>query len=105
VLSWYAAESAGQCGPCLYGLADLAAGAAPVSAATASDADMAGIRRWADQIEGRGGCRHPDGATQLLRSAISVFGADLDGHLAGVPCRRALAEPTVRVPTSATTWR
>jgi NADH:ubiquinone oxidoreductase subunit F (NADH-binding) len=86
VLGWYAAESAGQCGPCVFGLSDLAAGAVRLGAATAGPDDLARMRRWADQIEGRGGCHHPDGATRLLRSAFSVFRADLDRHLSGLPC-------------------
>jgi NADH:ubiquinone oxidoreductase subunit F (NADH-binding) len=105
VMAWYAAESAGQCGPCVFGLADLAAGSGAVGAATADPADLSRIRRWADQIEGRGGCRHPDGATRLLRSALRVFGADLDRHLAGAPCAGAYARPALYVPRPSTTWR
>ncbi len=67
ILAWYAAESAGQCGPCRYGLADLAAGAAaltspsPGPGATGPPNHVAQLRRWSDQIEGRGACHHPDG--------------------------------------------
>jgi NADH:ubiquinone oxidoreductase subunit F (NADH-binding) len=105
MLAWFAAESAGQCGPCLYGLADLAAGAATVASGAGQPAHLAQIRRWAGQIDGRGGCHHPDGAVRLLRSALSVFGADLDHHLAGRPCPGAGARPAVYVPRPGTTWR
>ena len=107
ILSWYAAESAGQCGPCRLGLADLARTAAVVGGPhpTGGPADVALLRRWADQIDGRGGCAHPDGAVRLLRSALAVFRADLDDHLAGVPCRWATHRPVIHVPRPSTAWR
>ena len=37
-------------------------------------------------VEGRGGCRHPDGAVQLARSALRVFASDADAHGSGSPC-------------------
>jgi hypothetical protein len=65
---------------------------------------VAQLRRWADQIEGRGACHHPDGAVNLLRSALSVFAADLDRHERGWPCPGATAAPALRIPATATTW-
>lgn len=105
IVAWYAAESAGQCGPCLFGLADLAGGAAQLGRASAVPADVEQLRRWAELIDGRGGCRHPDGAVRLLRSALTVFAADLASHARGVPCPAASAPPTLRVPQSSTGWR
>jgi NADH:ubiquinone oxidoreductase subunit F (NADH-binding) len=123
IMSWYAAESAGQCGPCLYGLADLAAGAASLvqPQATAGHAmnpgtdpgpglnqgpgQVAQLRRWADQIEGRGACHHPDGAVNLLRSALRVFADDLARHEQGWPCAGASAPPALHVPPANTIWR
>ncbi|HXW79504.1 MAG TPA: SLBB domain-containing protein [Acidimicrobiales bacterium] len=128
VLSWFAAESAGQCGPCVWGLADVASGFASVATATSGRAarpiepdrqvgpsgqrrrtgvarpagptapDLGTLVRWADDIEGRGACRHPDGAVRLLRSALRVFADDLALHLSGETCsgghRRVLTVPT-----------
>ena len=104
IINWYAAESAGQCGPCVFGLADLASGAARLGRG-GGPGDVDQLRRWAEQIDGRGGCRHPDGAVRLLRSAITVFAADLAGHSRGAACPGASAPPTVPVPASSTTWR
>ena len=101
ILAWYAAESAGQCGPCVFGLRDLAA----TTAALHTPEDLARLQRWSEQIDGRGGCRHPDGAVRLLRSAITVFGADLDDHMWGRPCAAASRPPTLAVPRSHTGWR
>jgi NADH:ubiquinone oxidoreductase subunit F (NADH-binding) len=37
-------------------------------------------------IEGRGACRHPDGATQLVRTALRTFRADIEWHDSRGPC-------------------
>jgi NADH:ubiquinone oxidoreductase subunit F (NADH-binding) len=104
LLRWFAAESAGQCGPCVFGLADVARTAAAVAAGRATAADADRLERWAGQIEGRGACRHPDGAVRLLRSALRVFAGDLERHLRGTPCRAAGLPPHIRVPATAADW-
>ena len=38
-----------------------------------------------------GGCRHPDGAVQLVRSALRVFAADVRVHAEGAPCAHVMA--------------
>jgi NADH:ubiquinone oxidoreductase subunit F (NADH-binding) len=105
ILAWFAAESAGQCGPCLYGLADLARGAAGLSEATSAPSDLANLFLWAHEIEGRGACKHPDGAVRLLRSAATVFAEDWDRHARGERCRGQSAPPTIRVPVPPPVWR
>jgi hypothetical protein len=47
---------------------------------------LGNLRRWAGQVEGRGGCRLPDGAVRLLRSALGVFADDIRRHLDGRRC-------------------
>jgi NADH:ubiquinone oxidoreductase subunit F (NADH-binding) len=105
LLAWFAAEGAGQCGPCVFGLPALAGGTAALAAGQASADDVARLRRWAGDIDGRGACHHPDGAVGLLRSALDVFAEDVRRHAAGVPCAPALAAPVLRVPESAPGWR
>ena len=46
-----------------------------------------------DQVDGRGACRHPDGAARFVASALRVFAADVDHHVSAGPCARG---PTVR---------
>src|SRR5207248_2602962 len=104
VLRWYAAESAGQCGPCLYGLADLAGGARSLAVGASPSTDVARLRRWADEIDGRGACKHPDGAVRLLRSALTVFASDVARHGRGEPCSPTL-DPVLRVPAPPDIWR
>jgi NADH:ubiquinone oxidoreductase subunit F (NADH-binding) len=104
ILRWYAGESAGQCGPCAFGLPALAGVAAHLAAGRARPDDVARMQRWAGDIDGRGACRHPDGAVRLLRSALAVFAADVDGHLRGRPCQGS-GRPTLVVPASTGEWK
>ncbi|MGA2209248.1 MAG: NADH-ubiquinone oxidoreductase-F iron-sulfur binding region domain-containing protein [Acidimicrobiales bacterium] len=104
ILAWYAGESAGQCGPCAFGLPALAGVVAQLAAGRAQPDDVTRMQRWADDIDGRGGCRHPDGAVRLLRSALAVFGADVDTHLSGHPCPGS-GRPTLAIPVSTGEWK
>jgi NADH:ubiquinone oxidoreductase subunit F (NADH-binding) len=104
ILGWYAGESAGQCGPCAFGLPALAGVAADLAAGRAQPDDVVRMQRWAGDIDGRGACRHPDGAVRLLRSALAVFAADVDGHLRGRPCLGS-DRPALGVPVSTGEWK
>jgi NADH:ubiquinone oxidoreductase subunit F (NADH-binding) len=87
LLEFLAAESAGQCGPCVFGLPSLAQALTDV--VTGSPAALAALRRLrqlCDVVAGRGACAHPDGAIRLVRSALTVFATDLAAHVRGRPC-------------------
>jgi NADH:ubiquinone oxidoreductase subunit F (NADH-binding) len=89
ILSWLAGQSAGQCGPCVYGLAAVARAIAALHDGTAGPEAVERLWRWAGQIDGRGACRLPDGAVRLLRSALDVFAADIHDHLRDRSCPSA----------------
>lgn len=55
-------------------------------------------------IEGRGACRHPDGATQLAASALRVFGRDAHRHDVDGPCARVSRPPLLPVPGDGASW-
>src|SRR5262249_2704991 len=41
------------------------------------------LDRWLAQVQGRGACRHPDGASRLARSALAVFADEVARHARG----------------------
>ena len=84
VVRYLADESTGQCGPCLFGL-DAVAGEF-LRLADGGTSDLATLRRWLGQVDGRGACRHPDGAVRLIRSALAAFGPELERHAHGWCC-------------------
>jgi len=81
IMRYLADQSAGQCGPCLFGLAAIAGEVERLAEGRTTDPGL--LRRWLDQVDGRGGCAHPSGAVRLVRSALRTFGAELDEHAAG----------------------
>jgi NADH:ubiquinone oxidoreductase subunit F (NADH-binding) len=98
VVRWMANESARQCGPCAFGLPALAIDLAQLTrgSADAPDAYQRLIARC-DAIVGRGACHHPDGVVRLVRSALRVFGPDIDQHVNHLPCPGSTS-PTHFVP-------
>jgi NADH:ubiquinone oxidoreductase subunit F (NADH-binding) len=81
IARWLAGESAGQCGPCLFGLPALAA---DLDAILRGDpAAPAAAARHLELLPGRGACSHPDGAVRFVKSALVHFRADVAAHLAG----------------------
>jgi NADH:ubiquinone oxidoreductase subunit F (NADH-binding) len=89
ILTYLAGESAGQCGPCMFGLPAVAADVEALADGSAEPELLERLRRRLGVIPGRGACAHPDGAVGLAASALAVFAADLAEHAAGRPCGRA----------------
>jgi len=85
VAQYLADESAGQCGPCVHGLHAVAEGMGRL--ATGKADDRARLSRWTESIRGRGACRHPDGATRFVASALEVFADEVELHLRRGRCR------------------
>jgi NADH:ubiquinone oxidoreductase subunit F (NADH-binding) len=80
VMRYLADESAGQCGPCVHGLAALASGLEEIAIGRVPDRRRQ-LARWAQQVTARGACRHPDGAARFVNSALAVFDQELSLHL------------------------
>lgn len=80
VLGWLARQTAGQCGPCVFGLPAIAADFAAIAAGAADVSLHRRLRRRLSVIAGRGACRHPDGAVRFAGSALRVFGQHLHLH-------------------------
>jgi NADH:ubiquinone oxidoreductase subunit F (NADH-binding) len=71
ILDRVTAESARQCGPCIFGLPALA----DAVRRTARGRDGGETLRISGLLAGRGACRHPDGAARMAMSAQEVFGS------------------------------
>jgi NADH:ubiquinone oxidoreductase subunit F (NADH-binding) len=90
VIDYLARQSAGQCGPCLYGLRAVADGVAGLARGVGTDRERQRLLRWISEIRGRGACHHPDGAVRFVESALRVF-ADRIEHHRGSTCTAAPA--------------
>jgi NADH:ubiquinone oxidoreductase subunit F (NADH-binding) len=95
VVGYLADESAGQCGPCVHGLAAMADA---LASASRGDARRE-LTRLGTLILGRGACRHPDGAVGLVESAMDVFADDFARHARRRGCNRR-CEGVLAVPRS-----
>ncbi len=78
---YLANSSAGQCGPCVFGLAAIARELE--QAAAGSGCDLPAVRRWLRDVTGRGACHHPDGTALMVASALRVFRAEIASHERG----------------------
>jgi NADH:ubiquinone oxidoreductase subunit F (NADH-binding) len=105
VIGYLADQSAGQCGPCVYGLRAVADAVAALAGGSARRGDLDRVLRWCNEIKGRGACHHPDGAVRFVQSALSVFGDEIEPHR-GRPCtRRPAGLPLGVAPAAQTTTR
>jgi NADH:ubiquinone oxidoreductase subunit F (NADH-binding) len=86
IVHYLAAQSAGQCGPCVYGLPAIADDLSRLARGAADSGLLSRLHRRLDEVNGRGACRHPDGAVNLARSALGVFAVDVERHIRGLPC-------------------
>jgi len=86
IMRYLAGESASQCGPCLFGLGALAEACERLAGGRGRQQEVERLRRWAQEVRGRGACRHPDGAVSMLQSALRVFEREFDQHEAGYRC-------------------
>ncbi|HUZ76212.1 MAG TPA: NADH-ubiquinone oxidoreductase-F iron-sulfur binding region domain-containing protein [Chloroflexota bacterium] len=106
IFSYLARETAGQCGPCVYGLRAVADVFWRLAFGRVRASDVSQIESWAQQIVARGACRHPDGAIGMLRSCLTTFAGEIRDHLQRGPCPAALhAQPVAPIPGPEEGWR
>lgn len=98
VLSWLAAETAGQCGPCVHGLPAIAADFAEIAACRVSTELYRRLDRRLSVVTGRGACHHPDGAVRFAASALRVFGRHLRVHARAGGCLYAQWPSVLPIP-------
>ena len=83
VIAYLAGQSAGQCGPCVYGLRAIADAVGALADGVAHPSERDRVLRWTSEVRGRGACHHPDGAVRFVESALAVFDDDIDDHRGG----------------------
>jgi NADH:ubiquinone oxidoreductase subunit F (NADH-binding) len=105
ILTYLAAETSGQCGPCVNGLAALSGAMERITASEADSSDLERVRRWIEMVRGRGACHHPDGAIGQLASALNTFGDDLRRHVAGLVCTGVQVPGFPAPPAPGDRWR
>jgi NADH:ubiquinone oxidoreductase subunit F (NADH-binding) len=86
LVAWLASQSAGQCGPCIFGLPSLSEQLNEVVAGRARKGDVRKLRELATSVRGRGACGHPTGVATLVESALDTFAPELTTHLRGEVC-------------------
>ena len=88
IVNYLAGESAGQCGPCMFGLPAIAQDFGALAAGSTDPELAERLDRRLGVIARRGACAHPDGAVRLAASALRVFASDVAHHLRGHHCGR-----------------
>ena len=98
VVRYLAEESAGQCGPCRFGLPALADALASLAFSGGRTGSVDEVTALIRLVERRGACRHPDGAAQLARSLLTAFPADVDWHRWQGACDGVRRPPLLPLP-------
>jgi NADH:ubiquinone oxidoreductase subunit F (NADH-binding) len=100
IVRYLADQSAGQCGPCVFGLPAIADDMAKLAHGQIDPGLLPRLQRRLSEVSGRGACRHPDGAVGLVRSCLRVFAEDVAAHLRGEPCTHSHNPTCLRFPRS-----
>lgn len=95
IADYLAGQSAGQCGPCRFGLPEVAGLFARIAAGRFEPGLVTRVEELGESVVGRGSCHHPDGTARLVASALRVFSGDVRAHASG-RCLRAGADGGAR---------
>ena len=98
VVRWMAGQSAGQCGPCRFGLASVAADFDQLAAGRLGGTGLSNLQLRLGVIPGRGACRHPDGVVRFAGTALQVFDDEVARHVSG-RCSAGRRSTILPVPT------
>ena len=92
VVRYMEGQGAGQCGPCVNGLAELATTMERLTYRPGSlRGGLSPIVALCGLVEKRGACAHPDGVARFVLSALRVFEDHAAAHLQRGPCSSASA--------------
>jgi NADH:ubiquinone oxidoreductase subunit F (NADH-binding) len=103
IARYLAGQTAGQCGPCVMGLPAIADVLEDLIRGHGNANLIPRLHRLFGEVNGRGACKHPDGAVGMVTSALNVFAGDVATHVRGEACgkghehissrRRVMASP------------
>ena len=91
VVRYMEGQGAGQCGPCVHGLAELAESMNRLAYGGRGGPHLDRIFETCTLVEGRGACRHPDGVARFVRTGLDVFADEVASHQRRGPCSRTRA--------------
>lgn len=86
--SFLAAASAGQCGPCRFGLRSVADLIDDIASCRAGRKQRTQLARFLSEINGRGACGHPDSTVRMIATALGTFRDDLSSHVRHHRCQQ-----------------
>src|ERR1019366_8630987 len=98
IADYFAAQSAGQCGPCVNGLRAIADTVQQLATGTAARTARWDLERWTSELPRRGACQYPHGAVRFIASALRVFADEFQDHARRGPCERGSQRPTLPAP-------
>jgi NADH:ubiquinone oxidoreductase subunit F (NADH-binding) len=98
IARYLAGQSSGQCGPCVFGLAAITEDLDRLAAGNVDRDIVERLQRRLSEVNGRGACRHPDGAVSMVRSGLNVFHEDVAAHARGLPCDYRNQPTVLRLP-------
>jgi NADH:ubiquinone oxidoreductase subunit F (NADH-binding) len=101
VATFMANESAGQCGPCVFGLHAIAQDLVQLARGECDPQTLNRLTHRLTAVDGRGACAHPDGVVRFVRSALEVFARDVTEHGRRRPCAGWNHRPILPVSPSA----
>ena len=91
VVRYMEGQGAGQCGPCVHGLAELAETMDRLAYGRPGGSRVDRILEICTLVEGRGACRHPDGVARFVRTGLAAFADEVASHQRRGPCPQTRA--------------
>ena len=100
VVRYMEGQGAGQCGPCVRGLDELAGTMERLAYGVAGGPRIEQILGICNLVEGRGACRHPDGVARFVRSGLGVFADEVASHQRRGSCSGARGQRVLPIPNT-----
>jgi NADH:ubiquinone oxidoreductase subunit F (NADH-binding) len=99
VVRFIQGQGAGQCGPCVHGLAELAESLEELAHGRSRGRGVERMLEACSLVTGRGGCRHPDGVARFVSSGLATFRREVTAHQRSGPCGRTRAPRCLPLPS------